>query len=57
MFSNFGAEIASSVLRLARGWTARGSNPDGERFSTPARPGVGPTQPPVQWVPVLVTGR
>ena len=27
----------------------------GPRFSTPAQtgPGVGPTQPPVQWVPVL----
>jgi hypothetical protein len=41
--------LAQSVLRLARGWTVRGSNPGGgEIFRTcPDRP-WGPTQPPVQ---------
>ena len=29
----FGAGIAQSAERLATGWTVRGSNPGGERFS------------------------
>ena len=35
LFSNLGAEMAQSVLRLATGWNVRGSNPDGgEIFHT-----------------------
>jgi hypothetical protein len=38
------AGIAQSVQRLATGWTVRGSNPGGERFSAPVQtdPGAHP---------------
>jgi len=29
------------------------SNPDGDEIFRPSRPAMGPTQPPVQWVPGL----
>jgi len=40
------------VLRYIRS-TSRSGEDD---FPYPSRPGLGPTQPPVQWVPILISG-
>ena len=51
------AAVAQLVQRLATGWTVRGSNPGGGRdFPHPPVPDLGPTQPPIQWVPGLSRG-
>ena len=34
-----------------------GSNPGGDEIFRPSRPVLGPTQPPVQWVPSLSRGK
>ena len=34
----------------------RGSNPSGDEIFRPSIPALGPTQPPVKWVPSLSRG-
>jgi hypothetical protein len=50
-----GAGIAQSVWRLTTGWTS--SSPvGGKNFHfTMSRPALGPIQPPVQWVPGVLS--
>jgi hypothetical protein len=54
------AGIPQSVQRLAMGWTTKGSEFESRwgknfLFSMSPRPALGPTQPPIQWVPVAIS--
>ena len=52
------SRIGQSLQRLPTGWTVRESNSGGGRdFPHLSRPDLGPTQPPVQWVPGLSRGK
>jgi len=50
---NMGLDSSVGIARQAADWTVRGSNPNGEIFSAPVQTGSGPTQPAVQWPPVV----
>ena len=53
--SNVG-RVAQSVYRLSYGLDGPESNPCGDEIFRPSRPALGPTQPPVKWVPGLSRG-
>ena len=53
----FVGEPGSSIgIATDYGLDGLGSNPGGDEIFRPSKPALGPTQPPVKWVPVLSQG-
>jgi len=52
----FGCRLAQSEQRLSYWLDGPRSNPGGDDIFRPSIPALGPTQPPVKWVPGLSRG-
>ena len=47
------ASSSSVGIATDYGLDGAGSNPGGDEIFRPSRPALGPTQPPLKWVPAL----
>ena len=55
-FISFSGPCSSVGIATGYGLDGPGSNPGGDEIFRPFRPALGPTQPPVKWVPALSRG-